>query len=97
MNLKDKINILYLKDVKNMLENEYIRYFIYNNENKLEVEFLPIFYNGYLTNLYNYLAYDYDELNDNFKEEYKYIYKSIIKKDNYYEYDIKKYIKKTQK
>lgn len=93
-NLEDKINILFVKNVGHLLKNNNIRYIIFKYDNLLEVQFLPIFYNGYLVNLYNNLAYDYDELSDELKEKYKYDYKTLIKRSDFYEYDVKKYVKK---
>ena len=94
MNLKDKINILFLKNVGYLLKDNDIRYMIFKYDNLLDVNFIPVFYNGYLVNLYDHLAYDYDELSNELKEKYKYDYKTIIKKSDFYDYDVKKYIKK---
>ena len=92
-NLKEKINILFLKDIGEYLKNEEIKYVVYDLDGKLEVKPLPIFYTNYLYNLYNYLAYDYDELSEKLKLKYIFNYKSIIKKNIFYEYETKKYEK----
>lgn len=95
---KDQINFLFLKDVGKLLGkgNNEVKYIIIEKDNGIEVYDLPLVYTDYASMLYDYLAYDYDELDDIYKEKYKYLYKTIKKIDqNKYSYKTKLYKKKS--
>ena len=94
--LKEEINILMLKDVNKLLIKEELKYLIIENGYKIEVKDVPLVFTNYLNILYDYLAYDYDELDSIDQEKYKLLYKKIKKIDEYtYQYETKQYIKKS--
>ena len=93
--IKEDLHILFLKDIGHLLLEEEIKYMIVENEDKIDVKELPIYYNDYLYLLYDYLAYDFDELNPDTQKEYLLEMKHIkMNKNNNYQYETKKYVKK---
>lgn len=95
--LKEEINILFLKDTGKLLINENLKYLIIPEENGLKVGELPIVFNGYLHLLYDYLAYDFDELDPTYQEKYHLHSKKIKKQnDDYYKIETKTYKKNNQ-
>lgn len=93
--IKEDLHVLFLKDVGHLLLEEEIKYMIVENEDKIDVKELPIYYNDYLYLLYDYLAYDFDELNSDTQKKYMLEMKHIkINKNNNYQYETKKYVKK---
>ena len=68
--IKEDLHILFLKDIGHLLLEEEIKYMIVENEDKIDVKELPIYYNDYLYLLYDYLAYDFDELNPDTQKKY---------------------------
>lgn len=93
--IKDEINVLFLKDVGKLLIKEEINYLIIDKESHVDVKLLPIVHNDYLGVLYDYLAYDYDKLNPLYQQKYRFYFKKLKKdKDNIYHYETKTYIKK---
>ena len=97
--MKDILNLLLYSDINKFLKEEQVKYLaIYNGEDYY-LKSLPIVYNGYFSALKKYLAYDYDELSDKYKNLYKNKYISLERiNDNIYKektkiYTIKKNIK----
>lgn len=81
--MKENINILYLKHVGNYLDGENLKYLaIEKDEEHFIIRELPHTFNGYISSLYEYLCYDYDELSLRNKNRYKNYYKCIKKADN---------------
>lgn len=93
--IKDEINILFLKDIEKLLMKEEINYLIIDQENHVDVKLLPIVHTDYLGVLYDYLAYDYDQLDSLYQEKYRFHFKKL-KKDTHgtYHYETKTYTKK---
>lgn len=93
--IKDEINVLFLKDVGNLLMKEEINYLIIDKENSVDVKLLPIVHTDYLGVLYDYLAYDYDKLSPLYQDKFKFHFKHLKKdKDGIYHYETKTYTKK---
>ena len=77
--MKDILNLLFYKDINKFLKDEQIKYLVVHDNMNYIINELPIFYNGYMSALKNYLAYNYDELNFINKEIYKNYYVSFKK------------------
>ncbi len=95
--INDDVNILFLKDIGKLLIKEELKYLAIEQENYIDLKSLPIVHNDYLSVLYDYLAYDYDQLDPIYQEKYKFFSKHLIKKqDRLYYYDTKTYTKKNR-
>ena len=94
--LKEEINILLLRDVNKLLIKQELKYLVIENGESIEIKELPVIFTNYLNVLYDHLAYDYDELDPEYQEKYKLLYKKVkrVKKDTY-KYETKQYIKKS--
>jgi hypothetical protein len=92
---KNEINILMLNDVDKLFPDATLKYLVIEQKENIEIKEIPLVFNGYLSILYDYLAYDYDDLSEIEKEKYKLKYKKmkLIEKDKY-KFDIKTYVKK---
>lgn len=78
----NEINILMLKDIKNIIPNISIKYFVTKQKNGFEIKNVPIFFTNYFNIIYNNLAYDFNELDKNYKKKYKKYYKRLKKIEN---------------
>lgn len=93
--IKDDLNILFLKDIGHLLLKEEIKYMIVEKEDSLDVKEIPIYYNDYLYLLYDYLAYDFDQVNSDIQKKYILKMKHIkMDKNQKYQYETKTYVKK---
>ena len=92
--MKNEINILYLKDVGGFLKNEQINYIVTNIGNEINIQKIPAIFNYHLATLYNYLAYDFDNLSSINKEKYKVKQQKFIFNSRNYINKSKQYIKK---
>lgn len=89
----DKINLLFLKDINSFLKNENFEYLCYiNNEESYYICEIPPIYSGYISELVNYMCYDYNKISKNNQELFKNEYKSFTKvEENIYKIETKKY------
>ena len=83
--MKNILNLLFYSDINKFLKDEQVKFLVVHDNNNYIINELPIYYNGYMSALKNYLAYDYDELNFINKEIYKNTYTSLkkIEENNY--------------
>lgn len=90
-----EINILFLKDIGRQLINEDIELYIESKGNDTySIYQLPICYKGYMTDLSNNLAYNYDNLTKENQILYQKQFKHMVQRtDGFYDAGNKKYIK----
>lgn len=90
--MKEKINLLFLKDINFYLEGEKFEYMVIEDNEIYKIKPLPPVFNGYSSFLREYLCYDYDSLSEIHQIKFKNQYKSFAKiKENKYQPDIKIY------
>lgn len=98
MILKEQINVLFLRDTINLLDNESLKYIVIENNDDFFIKEVPIVLHDSLKTLYNNFAYDYDELSLENKKKYKLEYKKYVKNgDNTYKLETKEYKKNNHK
>lgn len=78
-----EINILFVRDVHESLHSKNVELFVIEEvDTTYSIYRIPIFYQGYINDLYNRLAYDYDTLTIEQKEQYKNQYKHMKRNGN---------------
>ncbi len=96
---QSEINILYLRDIGNIIENETIHLLILEElDGTYSIYHLPLNYNINISDSYHRLAYEYDHLTPENQIRYQNLYRNLKKNKNgtYYE-DRKKYTKNQNK
>lgn len=96
---KSDINILFLRDVHQVLIEENIELLVVEEvDSTYSISMIPPVYQGYFNDLYNRLAYDYDSLSSEYQLQYQNQYKHMKRNENgtYYA-DVKTYFLKNQK
>lgn len=90
--MKDKINLLFYKDIGTFLKGEELKYIVCPIENGIVITHLPHTINERISSIKDYFAYDYDELCPLNQDLYEEEYKPVIRNPNgSYDYDTKKY------
>lgn len=93
------INILFLRDVQQLLLGENVELLVVEEvDSTYSISKIPPFYQGYINDLYNRLAYHYDSLSSEYQIQYQNQYKHMKRNANgtYYA-DVKTYFLKNQK
>ena len=90
--MKERINLLFFKDINRFLGCEKFEYMVIEDNEIFTIKPLPPVFNEYSSILRSYLAYDYDNLSEMHKNLYKNQYKSFcLLEKNKYKKDVKIY------
>lgn len=83
--MKKNLNILLYRDINRMLISENINYVVVEEDNNFFVKEVPIVFNEHFSFLKQYVAYDYDNLNEFHKNEYadQYIALELVENNKY--------------
>lgn len=96
--MENKIKILFLKDIKTFLKNENPNYLIEKKEDIFLVFPFPITLKNTIRDIWNYIAYDFNQLsNENQKKYENLMYTFILLDQNQYILDTKIYQMKKKK
>lgn len=92
--MEDTINLLLLKNIGHYLENENLEYLVRKEQDFYKIDKIPILFKGHMSSLSDFLAYDYDLLNEEHQNKYRLLYQKYKKNNGKYYLETKQYIKK---
>ncbi len=83
--MKKDLNILLYRDISRILISENINYVVVEEDGYFFVKEVPIVFNEHFSFLKQYVAYDYDNLNQFHKNEFqdKYISLELVENNKY--------------
>ena len=96
---KDKLNLLYVSDIGEFLPDYDTRYIVIPfSSDEFFIQLEPSLYLGKLKDIYEFICYDYDQLDINLQKKYKNNFKAFEKvQDNLYQMVVKNYTFESKK